>query len=103
MYLQFKYKSMNSQLAQGSSLSGAMSVAGVYSHMEMTVVGAGEKSGEVAGMLAYMGEICQQEANGSMDRLSTMVEPVIILLLGLVVGGIVMSTILPILDMMTLF
>ena len=38
-----------------------------------------------------------------MDRLSTMVEPVIILLLGLVVGGIVMSTILPILDMMTLF
>ena len=54
-------------------------------------------------MLAYMGEICQQEANGSMDRLSTMVEPVIILLLGLVVGGIVMSTILPILDMMTLF
>ena len=103
MYLQFKYKSMNRQLAQGSSLSGAMSVAGVYSHMEMTVVGAGEKSGELAGMLAYMGEICQQEANGSMDRFSTMVEPVIILLLGLVVGGIVMSTILPILDMMTLF
>lgn len=54
-------------------------------------------------MLAYMGEICQQEANGSMDRFSTMVEPMIILLLGLVVGGIVMSTILPILDMMTLF
>ena len=43
---------MNRQLAQGSSLSGAMSVAGVYSHMEMTVVGAGEKSGELAGMLA---------------------------------------------------
>lgn len=103
MYLRFKYKSMNRQLAQGSSLSKAMHLAGVYSQMEMTVVHAGEKSGELGGMLAYMGEICQNEADGRLDKLSVMIEPVMILSLGLVVGGIVMSTILPILDMMTLF
>ena len=103
LYLQFKYKSINRQLAQGSSLSSAMKLTGLYSSMEMAVVCAGEKSGELPAMLAYMGDVCQREADGNMDRLSAMAEPVIILLLGLLIGGIVLSTVLPILDMMTLF
>ena len=103
LYLQFKYKSINRQLSQGSSLSAAMKLTGIYSAMEMAVVCAGEKSGELSAMLAYIGDICQSEADSDMERLSVLAEPVIIMLLGLVVGGIVLSTVLPILDMMTLF
>ncbi len=64
---------------------------------------AGERTGELAAMLDYAGKICQDEAEGIMDNINTMAEPVIILMLGLIVGFIVMSTILPILDLMMVF
>ncbi len=103
LYLQFKYKSIKRQITQGSSLSTAMKSTGLYSNMEMAVVCAGEKSGDLASMLAYIGEVCQNEAHSNMNMLSVLIEPVMISLLGLLIGGIVLSTILPILDMMTLF
>ncbi len=102
-YLKFAYESMGMQMSQGHSLARCLQRSGLYPPMVEAMVEAGEKTGELAGMLDYAGKMCQGEAESLMDTFNTMAEPVIILVLGLVVGFIVMSTILPILDLMTVF
>lgn len=102
-YLRFMYESMKLQMSQGYSLAQCLQRSGMYPPMIEAMAEAGERTGELAGMLGYAGKMCQDEAESLMDSINSMAEPVIILILGLVVGFIVMSTILPILDLMTVF
>lgn len=102
-YLRFVYESMKLQISQGYSFAKCLKRSGLYSPMIEAMAEAGERTGELAAMLGYAGKICQDEAEGIMDNINTMAEPVIILMLGLIVGFIVMSTILPILDLMMVF
>ena len=102
-YLRFAYESMKLQISQGYSFAKCLKRSGLYSPMIEAMAEAGERTGELAAMLGYAGKICQDEAEGTMDNINTMAEPVIILMLGLIVGFIVMSTILPILDLMMVF
>lgn len=102
-YLRFVYESMRLQISQGHSFAKCLKGSGLYSPMIEAMAEAGERTGELATMLDYAGKICQGEADGVMDNINTMAEPVIILMLGLIVGFIVMSTILPILDLMMVF
>lgn len=102
-YLKFMYESMKLQMTQGYSLAKCLQRSGLYTPMIEAMAEAGERTGELAGMLGYVGKMCQDESESMMDNINSMAEPVIILVLGLVVGFIVMSTILPILDLMTVF
>jgi len=102
-YLRFVYESMKQQLSQGYGLAKCLQRSGLYAPMVVAMVEAGERTGELAGMLDYAGKICQGEAESLMDVVNAMAEPVIILVLGLAVGFIVISTVLPILDLMTVF
>ena len=103
MYLRFQYESMLIQLSQGYGLAQCLKRSRMYAPMVVTMVEAGEKTGDLSNMLEYAGKMCQGEAEVKMERLNILAEPVIILLLGLVIGVIVMSTVLPILDLMTVF
>ena len=102
-YLRFVYESMRMQLSQGYGLAGCLQRSGLYNPMVEAMAEAGERTGELAGMLGYAGKLSQEEAEAMMETINAMAEPVIVLALGLVVGFIVMSTILPILDLMTVF
>ena len=102
-YLKFSYESMLIQLSQGYGLASCLRRSQIYAPMVVTLVEAGERTGELSNMLDYAGRLCQGEAESLMERLNVLAEPVIILVLGLVIGFIVMSTIMPILDLMTVF
>ena len=101
MYWQFAYESMSIQLEQGYSLGVCMEKCGLFPAMVLSMVKAGEQSGEMAGMLAYAGEACQGEVDLLLERVNVLAEPVVMLLLGGITGFIVMSTVLPILDLMS--
>ncbi|MGM9540921.1 type II secretion system F family protein [Anaerovibrio sp.] len=101
MYWQFAYESMSIQLEQGYSLGVCMEKSGLFPAMVLSMVKAGEQSGEMARMLAYAGEACQGEADLLLEKVNVLAEPVVMLLLGGVTGFIVMSTVLPILDLMS--
>ena len=68
--------------------------------MVLSMIRAGEQSGELAGMLEGAGDVCQGEAELLLERINVLAEPLIMLLLGGVAGFIVLSTVLPILDLM---
>ena len=91
------------QLLLGNSLSHSMLLAKVFSGSVITMVRSGEKAGDLASMLAYAGEQCQQEAQDLTLRLQALAEPVLLLMVGAGVGFIVVSTVLPVLDMITMF
>lgn len=102
MYWQFAYESMSVQLEQGYSLGVCMEKAGMFPGVVLSMVKAGEQSGEMAKMLSYAGAACQNEVDVLLEKINVLAEPVIILLLGGATGFIVMSTVLPILDLMSL-
>lgn len=101
-YLMICHKTVAYQVSLGHSLSVSMQLGKGYSELIMTMIRAGEKSGELAAMLGYAGDFCQQEAQRIAQRIQILAEPVMLLLIGSGVGFVVVSTILPILDMMTL-
>lgn len=102
-YFSFMYGSMCRQLKQGAVLSECLEQQGIFSAMTINLVKAGERSGELSEMLAYVGSICQEEAELLSERVQVMAEPAVILCMGGVIGFIVMSTVLPILDLMNVF
>ena len=101
MYWQFAYESMSVQLEQGYSLGVCMEKCGMFPAMVLSMVKAGEQSGEIARMLAYAGDACQGEVDLLLEKVNVLAEPVVMLLLGGVTGFIVLSTVLPILDLMS--
>ena len=100
MYWRFSCDSMSVQLEQGYSLGVCMEKSGMFPAMVLSMIKAGEQSGELARMLECAGEACQDDAELLMERINVLAEPMVMLLLGGVTGFIVFSTVLPILDLM---
>lgn len=101
LYLRFYYDSLLRQLRQGYGFGSCLSRDGLYPAMAVTMVIGGEKTGELARMLGYAGAVCQEEADSILERIQVLAEPLAIIILGGMIGFIVLSTVLPVLDLMT--
>ena len=67
------------------------------------MVRAGEEAGELAVMLNQAGKVCAMAVDSINKKIQIMAEPAAVIVLGCVVGFLVMSTIMPILDLMLMF
>lgn len=90
-------QSVQSLLIQGTSLSDALSrTPHVFPTMLIQMCAIGEESGALDHMLNKTAEHFEQEVSHTVARLSTLLEPVIMVVLGLLIGGLVMALYLPI-------
>lgn len=90
-------QSIQLQLVQGRSLSQAIdSTAGLFPSMVVQMCAIGEESGALDHMLAKTAEHYEREVDNTVARLSTLLEPLIMVVLGLLIGGLVMALYLPI-------
>jgi len=88
---------MQSQLMQGASLSQALEdCQGLFPQMVVQMCAIGEESGALDHMLAKTAEHYEREVDHTVMRLSTLLEPFIMVVLGLLIGGLVMALYLPI-------
>lgn len=101
MYLKFFYESVLKKLSQGYSLGSCMEKEAMFPAVVMSMINAGESTGELPKMLNHAGNVCQAEADKLAERIYVLAEPVIIIVIGVIVGFIVLSTVLPVLDLMT--
>lgn len=83
-------------LSKGSSISSSFRNSKCFPPLVAQLISAGERSGSVADMFRRIGEIYEEEVSQSYTRLANFVEPVMILFMGIVVGMIVLSILLPI-------
>jgi type IV pilus assembly protein PilC len=83
-------------VAAGSALTTAMNSAGVFPTMVLQMAAIGEESGALDDMLARAAEFYEDEVDEMVKGLSTLLEPIIIVVLGGMIGTIVVSMYLPI-------
>ncbi|MEO8152177.1 MAG: type II secretion system F family protein [Rhizobacter sp.] len=83
-------------VSTGASLTASMQTTGVFPTMVIQMCAIGEESGSLDGMLAKAAEFYEDEVDEAVKGLSTLMEPFIIVILGVLIGGIVVSMYLPI-------
>ena len=83
-------------VSTGSSLTSAMQTTGVFPTMVLQMCAIGEESGSIDHMLGKAAEFYEDEVDEAVKGLSTLMEPFIIVILGTLIGGIVVSMYLPI-------
>ncbi|GAB2574778.1 type II secretion system F family protein [Dyella jejuensis] len=89
-------KLMRDDVAVGHQLQLAMRQTGLFPNMVVQMTAIGEESGALDSMLFKVAEFYEEEVNNSVDTLSTLLEPLIMVILGTLVGGMVVSLYLPI-------
>jgi type IV pilus assembly protein PilC len=83
-------------VSTGASLTSSMETSGVFPNMVLQMTAIGEESGALDGMLGKAAEFYEQEVDEAVAGLSSLMEPFIIVILGTIIGGIVVSMYLPI-------
>lgn len=84
------------QVSTGTSLTVAMSDANVFPSMVLQMCAIGEESGSIDHMLSKAADFYEAEVDEAVAGLSSLMEPIIIVFLGTLIGGIVVSMYLPI-------
>ena len=80
----------------GYQVNLAMKQVNLFPHMVVQMVAIGEEAGALDTMLYKVAEFYEQEVNNAVDALSSLLEPLIMIILGVVVGGMVVGMYLPI-------
>ena len=86
-------------VATGHQLQLAMQQTGLFPPMVVQMTAIGEEAGSLDAMLLKVADFYEEEVNNTVDALSSLLEPFIIILIGVIVGGIVVAMYLPIFKM----
>ncbi len=86
-------------VTQGQALAPAMRAAGVLPETALKMLQVGEASGSLDRMLAEMAQYYEEALDGRLARLMALIEPALILLMGLMIGGIIIVMYLPIFNL----
>jgi type IV pilus assembly protein PilC len=84
------------EVSTGTSLTAAMSNANIFPSMVLQMCAIGEESGSIDHMLGKAADFYEAEVDEMVAGLSSLMEPIIIVFLGTIIGGIVVSMYLPI-------
>jgi len=76
-----------------------MSQTGLFPNMVEQMVAIGEESGSLDAMLGKVADFFEQEVDDAVDALSSLLEPIIMSILGVLIGGLVVAMYLPIFKM----
>jgi len=87
------------EIRAGKSLAGSLSQSRWVSSMVVQMISVGEQSGELESMLNKIADTYEREVESRIMALTSMLEPVMILIMGLIVGFVVISILLPIFEM----
>ncbi len=89
-------KGVSTDVEKGDNLSVALSKKKIFPPMMLRMVAAGESTGRIDTMLEKMADFWDEEIEALLDALTSLIEPLLIVFLGVIVGGIVIAMFLPI-------
>ncbi len=90
-------------VVNGKQLSVAIEATGLFPNMAVQMIGVGEASGSLSDMLNKVADYYEEEVNVIVDNLSSLLEPIIMVVLGVIVGTFVVAMYLPIFKIGSLF
>jgi len=89
-------KKIQAEVATGTALAVSMANTGVFPNMVLQMTQIGEESGALDTMLGKVADFYEREVDDAVSALASLIEPVIIVFLGIVIGGLVVAMYLPI-------
>ena len=92
-------KEIQREVTTGSSLTVAMQNTNVFPSMVLQMVAIGEESGAIDNMLSKVADFYEAEVDDAVEALSSLMEPIIMVVLGTLIGGMVIAMYLPIFKM----
>jgi type IV pilus assembly protein PilC len=92
-------KRIQSEISTGTSLTVAMQNAQVFPNMVLQMTAIGEESGALDSMLSKVADFYEAEVDDAVAAISSLMEPVIMVVLGVLIGGLVIAMYMPIFKM----
>ena len=90
---------MRDEIATGTQLQVSMRDTNLFPNMVVQMVAIGEESGSIDHMLAKVADFYEEEVDNAVDAMSSLMEPLIMAVLGVLIGGMVIAMYLPIFKM----
>lgn len=90
---------IRSEVSAGNQMNYAMKATGIFPPMVTQMVAIGEESGSLDSMLDKVANIYEGEVDDAVDGLTALIEPMIMAVLGVVIGGLIIAMYLPIFEM----
>lgn len=87
---------MKDEVATGQRLQRAMEARGIFPNMVIQMIAVGEEAGSLDAMAAKVATFYEAEVDNAVDSMSSLLEPLIMVILGVLVGGLVIAMYLPI-------
>ena len=84
------------EVSQGTQLQTSMRNTGLFPNMAIQMVSIGEEAGSLDAMLAKVADFYEAEVDNAVDALTSLLEPIIMAVLGVLVGGLIIAMYLPI-------
>ena len=95
--------SIRSAIVSGQPMADPMAESGVFPPMVSQMTAVGESTGALDAMMGKIADFYDEEVDQAVDNLTSLIEPLMIVFLGIIIGGIVISMYLPIFKMASLF
>ena len=92
-------KRIQQEISTGTSLTVSMQGVDVFPNMVLQMVAIGEESGALDSMLSKVADFYEAEVDDAVDGMSSLMEPIIMVVLGTLIGGMVIAMYLPIFKM----
>ncbi|HKK23610.1 MAG TPA: type II secretion system F family protein, partial [Pseudohaliea sp.] len=90
---------MRDEVATGQRLQQAMENTDLFPNMVIQMIAVGEESGQLDAMSAKVADFYEEDVDAAVDSMSSLLEPIIMAILGVLVGGLVVAMYLPIFKM----
>jgi len=90
-----------SSIAEGKTIADPLGASGIFPPMVVQMISVGEQTGALDSMLAKIADFYDAEVDQAVSNLTTLLEPIMIVFLGVVVGGVIIAMYLPIFKLVT--
>jgi general secretion pathway protein F len=87
------------QIKEGGSMANPLKSSGLYPSMVTHMISLGEKSGELEPMLQIVSENYEDQVNNKLNGLTSVLEPIMMVVMGLAVGFVVFSVVIPMMEL----
>jgi len=85
-------------IAEGDTITGPLKESGVFPPMVTQMISVGEKTGGLDEMLQKISDFYDEEVDDAVSALTSIIEPVIIVFMGIIIGAIMVAMYLPMFD-----
>lgn len=99
MVIRRALQSMISAISEGKTITEPMKATGVFPPMVIQMVAVGEESGGMDQMLSKIADFYDEEVNAAVETLTSVMEPLIIVILAVIMGGALIAMYMPMFDM----